>query len=338
MNHKRLPPDSQLLRDFYEAALGRLGAVTDRPWHDRLSVLAEGQSARIWSEAQDFVETEIHFPPPETTAQRNAASEVFPGCPLTFRLVETVLREVPARFRLVIGDPEAKVPGRPVVEKLLRQQLDLGPLVRVGIGEFRPVWHFSVVVGLRAEVVAIDQTWDAVRLAFALDTGEADPHLEKELEFLPRPVGSAVGGSPVWPEIDETRLRAMIGENLLRDLAGPLGAIRKRQEQHLQRELVRIANYFSGYRAELETRWKRQRTDESRQRYRDRIAASAAEEKRRREDQVQRHEIRLIPHVDALLLTGERAWRAKVTLSDRAVQATYVVRARRWLGVGPARG
>lgn len=338
MNHKRLPPDAQLLRDFYESALVRLGAVAERPWHDRLSVLAEGCAARVWSEEKDFLEAEILFPPPESTAQRDAAREVFPGCPLTFQLVEAVLREVPARFRQVIGDPDARVPGRPVVEKLLRQQLGLGPLTRVSIGEFRPVWHFSIVAGMRAEVVAIDQTWHAVRLAFSLESGEPDPHLEKELEFLPRPQTAALGGSPEWPEIDETRLRDRVRANLLHDLTAPLEAIRKRQEQHLQRELIRIADYFAGYRAELGTRLKRQRTDESRQRYQDRIDASDTEEKRRRDDQVQRHEIRLIPHVDALLLTGERAWRAKVTLPDREAQATYLTRARQWFGLAPADG
>jgi hypothetical protein len=331
MHHPRLPPKPDLLRDFYESTFTRLGAVTERPWHDRLSILAEGAAARVWPDATDLVDAELHFPPPETTAQRDAAREIFPGCPLTFQLVEVVLREVPSRFRQTIGELEPKAPERPVAEKLLRQQLHLSPMTRLKIGEFRPAWHFSAVVSVRAEVAAIDQSWHALRLAFDLETGEGDPHLEKELEYL---ASAAPGGaSPPWPAIDETSLAEKLKTNLLRDLEGPLATTRARQERHLARELARITEYFSGYRKELQTRLKRQRTDESRQRFQDRIEASNTEETRRRDDQIHRHESRLIPHVDALMLTAERAWQTSLALPDREVRASYLPRARHWFGL-----
>jgi hypothetical protein len=58
------------------------------------------------------------------------------------------------------------------------------------------------------------------------------------------------------------------------------------------------------------------------------------EHERRRLDQLHRHEIRVIPHLDALLLLAEPAWRAKLTVAHhdvpRPCDALWVPRARRW--------
>ena len=53
-----------------------------------------------------------------------------------------------------------------------------------------------------------------------------------------------------------------------------------------------------------------------------------------RADQLARHEIRVQPHVDALLLVAEKAWRARLQV-QRAHQAEildalFVPRSRRW--------
>lgn len=65
------------------------------------------------------------------------------------------------------------------------------------------------------------------------------------------------------------------------------------------------------------------------------LAAAKAEHARRRQDQVQRHEIRVIPHFDALLWLAEPAWQATVSFLEgnqpRRVEAVLVPRARRWV-------
>ena len=93
---ERLPYASDALVDFYDEALTALGALCERTWHDRLEVVADGTSARLWNDAGDLHEVELWFPAPDDTAPREAAKEVFPGCPLTFRLAEA-LRPAPGR-------------------------------------------------------------------------------------------------------------------------------------------------------------------------------------------------------------------------------------------------
>jgi hypothetical protein len=65
------------------------------------------------------------------------------------------------------------------------------------------------------------------------------------------------------------------------------------------------------------------------------LAAARAEHARRRDDQVYRHEIRIVPHVDALLLVSERAWQAEVRFEQarqaHTLAATFLPRSRRWL-------
>jgi hypothetical protein len=87
MKLNRLPHDPSALIDFFQEGLESLGAVCDRSWHDRLQVIAEGPAARPWNTTGEFIDVEIHF---RTAGQTSVpdAGEVFPGCPLTFRLTE----------------------------------------------------------------------------------------------------------------------------------------------------------------------------------------------------------------------------------------------------------
>ena len=66
----------------------------------------------------------------------------------------------------------------------------------------------------------------------------------------------------------------------------------------------------------------------------DRLAAAKAEHARRRADQVARHEIRVHPRLEALLLVAEPAWRGSLKVERahvaRSVAALFVPRARRW--------
>ena len=123
MRIERLTHSPGAVADFYDEALTALGALCERTWYDRLVVVAEGDSARLWNQDGALHEIELWFPPAENTALREAASEVFPGCPLTFRLTEA-LRPAPLaleRFGLSnVGG--ARPPGADVAEKLWRTQ------------------------------------------------------------------------------------------------------------------------------------------------------------------------------------------------------------------------
>jgi hypothetical protein len=90
MKLERLPYDPATVLDFYEEGLSTLGALSERTWHDRLEVVAEGPAARLWNSEGKLQEMELKFGPADTAMARDAAREVFPGSPLTFRLAEAL--------------------------------------------------------------------------------------------------------------------------------------------------------------------------------------------------------------------------------------------------------
>src|ERR1700730_4010656 len=90
MNLPRLTHDPAMLVAFFEEGLTALGAICERIWHDRLEVLAEGRSAALWTGSGGLVERQLHFVLPDLDGARNADTEVFPGCPLTFHLAEAL--------------------------------------------------------------------------------------------------------------------------------------------------------------------------------------------------------------------------------------------------------
>jgi hypothetical protein len=98
--------------------------------------------------------------------------------------------------------------------------------------------------------------------------------------------------------------------------------------------LERVDEYFDNYVKELTARVERSRSLESKTKLAARRAAARAEHERRRLDQVQRHEIRVIPHLDALLLLAEPAWRVALLVAEhdrpRGQNALWVPRTRRW--------
>ncbi|MBU6400412.1 MAG: hypothetical protein KGS61_08855, partial [Verrucomicrobia bacterium] len=162
--------------------------------------------------------------------------------------------------------------------------------------------------------------------------------LETNLDFLAP--ATAVSDPVPWPAADPAGWSALLGRALQTELADELTAVRRRQEMYLRRELARIDEYFASYEHELRTR--RRRTSEATVKVEERLAATRLEHGRRREDQVRRHEIRVIPRVDALLVLAEPAWLVPVVLSAhgerRRETPIYVPRSRRWVpaGVSPA--
>lgn len=82
MKLERLTYSPGSVADFFEEALGSLGALCERTWHDRLQVVAEDNAARLWNADGALVEKEIFFPSPDETAPRQADHEVFPDARL----------------------------------------------------------------------------------------------------------------------------------------------------------------------------------------------------------------------------------------------------------------
>lgn len=118
MKLARLNHDPGELLEFYEAGLSSLGALCERTWHDRLEVVADGRAAELWNPQGLLHEAELRFADADAKAARDAAREVFPGCPLTFKLADA-LRPAPLpleRFLLDDGGI-ARPPDAAVAEK-----------------------------------------------------------------------------------------------------------------------------------------------------------------------------------------------------------------------------
>ena len=332
MKFPRLSHDPGMLIEFFEEGLTALGAVCERSWHDRLDLVAEGRAASLWNAAGDFVEKQLRFVPLDATGGRDADTEVFPGCPLTFRLAET-LRGGTLQVERAALQPfdQNRPPSCDAVERLWHAQFPACPRWRLE-GPFQFDWHFSVLLLARCEIQAIDQQWSLHRLALSFADGRRDDSLAEKLDFAavnPRPDETIS-----WPALDLPRWQERIVAALTEELTGDLARIRARQANYLRRELDRIDDYFENYERELQQRVGRSRSHDAQSKLEQRLAAARLEHERRRSDQVQRHEIRVIPHLDGLLLVAEPAWGAIVSWDehhhDRRVAARFLPRARRW--------
>jgi hypothetical protein len=332
MKLAKLRHDPGTLVEFFRESLESLGAVCERTWHDRLQVVAEGQAARLWNPDGQWVEKELLFPPPDETAPRQAESEVFPGCPLTFRLAEALSAEGLILNRAVIQETDRlRAPAPDVAERVWRLQVPSTSRWRQE-SNFAADWHCSLLALVRCEIQAIDQHWSLHRLAVSLPDGEVDEELARNLELL---AVSAASASPVvWPAADLAAWQDHLQHALEQDLDADLAAVRQRQENHLRREVNRVDDYFENYIEELTARVQRSRSNESKTKLAGRRAAARTEHERRRLDQVQRHEIRVIAHLETLLLLAEPAWRVTLLVArhdePRRQSALWLPRTRRW--------
>ncbi len=332
MRLDRLTYDPAALVDFYEEGFGALGALCERTWHDRLEIVAEGQAARLWNPDGALHEVELAFADADAKAARDAVREVFPGCPLTFRLADA-LRPSPLPLERVAlaGEARAQAADPGVAEKLWRAQYPATTRWRLA-APFKADFHFSLVALARCEIQAIDQHWSLRRLAVSVPGGEPDDSLAQQVSFAQ--ADPALAGEATWPVPDPARWETWLRQALEVDLSPELAAVRTRQEHYLRRELDRIDEYFANYEHELAARAARSASGNTKLKTTERLAAAKVEHARRRADQVARHEIRVQPHFDALLLVAERAWRGslEVELAHRpeTLEARFVPRARRW--------
>ena len=335
MKLPRLPYSPERMVDFYADALGALGAVCERTWHDRLAVLAEGRAARLWSEAGELHETELGFVPAGASGARDARREVFPGCPLTFGLAEA-LRPAPPRLErvaLAADARETRLPEPAVLEKLWRARLpghERWSLAKPPVSDR----HFSLLAWVRLETQAIDQHWSLHRVAVSWPDGESDEHLAESFTHAAAQGGAEVARTD-WPEVAPAEWARLLARVIEQESESELAGLRERQQTRLRRELERVDAYFAGYAAELRARVARTRSAEGAAKLESRLAAAQAEHARHRADQVARHEVVLRPHIDALLLVAEPAWASTVRLESgreaRELRARYVPRSRRWV-------
>ena len=99
MRIEKIPPTPQVLMEFAAEGLQRLGALCERTWHDRLQVVADGPAAATLGRPGELVETELCFP--EGT-DLDPVRDVFPGCPLAFRMAEELWKQMPRVFRAAL--------------------------------------------------------------------------------------------------------------------------------------------------------------------------------------------------------------------------------------------
>lgn len=331
MKLARLPYEPGSLADLFDESLTSLGALCERTWHDKLAVVAEGNAARPWREDGTLHETELRFLPAGDASQRTAATDVFPGAPLIFKLAETLRPQSLQLDRVVIApEPRHRLPDVAVAERLWLAQ-------RPGAGRWRLTdalkadWHFSLAALARCEIQAIDQHWSLHRLAVSLHDGQPDDALASSLEQSALTTGEKIA----WPKIELSVWREHLLTVANAALAPDLAPIRARQSQRLTRELARVDEYFANYEAELNARASRSRTNDAKAKLASRLVATRAEREHRRKDQITRHETQVIIHLDALLLIAEPAWRATVSFHhDRETHeesALFIPRARRWV-------
>ncbi len=332
MKLERLPHEPAALVDFYQESLETLGALCERTWFDKIQVVAEGPAARLWGPEDSLREIELHFPKPDAAGPRDAQHEVFPGCPLTFRLTETLRPQpLPLERILISGDAQPPPPVTAVAEKLWHAQHPGTTRWQLQT-PFVTAHHFSLLALVRVEIQSIDQHWSLHRLAISLPDGAIDDDLAASFAFSQ---AARPDSTITWPTLSNARLRELLAASLQQEMAGELKAIRARQEKHLRRELQRVQDYFEGYELELKERVRRSHNENTKLKADERLAAARAEHDRRRTDQVQRHEIRVMPHWDALLLLAEPAWSTTITTTSRGTTHTqpalFIPRSRRWI-------
>ena len=327
MKLERLTPAPRVVADFYDEALTSLGALCERTWHDRLEVVAETRSARLWNDDGALHEVELWFPPAGTPAPREAAREVFPGCPLTFRLAES-LRPPLALERVVLpGEAGARPPGADVAEKLWRAQFP--DTNRWHLPRLRRGNHFSLLALVRCEIQAIDQHWSLRRLAVSLPDGAPDEALARALDLTRRRRRQAR-----WPATEPARWREFLRAALEADLAADLAAIRDRQSH------ICVANWIA---------WTITSSTMSRNSPPARRAPATRARIKTADGSPPPRPTRSSPgrsggaprnpcpaHLEALLLIAEPAWRAGLTVvrshhPHKPLSALFVPRARRWI-------
>jgi hypothetical protein len=331
---ERLPHDPATLAEFFEGALGSLGALCDREWHDQLTVMAEGRAARLWRDDGALHEARLRFLPADATHTAVPAdphNEVFPGCPLTFRLAEA-LRPNPLTLEraIIAHDSRTPIPEAAMLEKLWFAQHPRTRRWRM-LTPLKPAFHFSLVALVRCEMQAIDQRWSLHRLALSLPDGTMDESLASTLDAAQLTEEPEV----LWPALDIAAWTKMLSRAIENALAADLTQVIQRQEHHLRREFDRINDYFDAYEAELRARSSRSHAPDAQAKLDARLDATRVERKNRCRDQRARHEIRVIPHIDSLLLVAEPAQTCRLTYclehTAHEIGGLFIPRARRWL-------
>jgi hypothetical protein len=118
------------------------------------------------------------------------------------------------------------------------------------------------------------------------------------------------------------------------ELSRGLAEVKARVGHYLRREFARVDDYFEHYEHKLRARKDREHRENSVERYQQRIETTHAEHQRRSVDQIERQAMRRIPHLRALAVIAEPAFRAVVEWRTgreaKSAGALLPARARRW--------
>lgn len=161
MKFQKIPPRPEYLIDFFEEGLASLGAVCERSWHDRLEVLAEGEAARLWRHEGGWFSGELRFRDGSSPEAGDPDTEIFPGCPLTFKLVDALWAHHMPHSRACLSTGSIlKPPALDVAQKLWQAQF--GPCADWSATPFLPAWIFSLVIAFERHTIHLLPHVDAL--------------------------------------------------------------------------------------------------------------------------------------------------------------------------------
>ena len=186
--------------------LAALGALCERTWHDRLEIVAEGEAAKLWNPERRAARDRTRVSPrPMRPPRAMPLREVFPGCPLTFRLAET-LRPSPLPLERVVLAGEAQTrmrPSRRWRRSSGARSFPIRPRWRL-TAPFKGDLHFSLVALARCEIQAIDQHWSLHR-AGGFSARTASRMIRWPGNSVLRRQTRTLGAAAAWPAPEPAR-------------------------------------------------------------------------------------------------------------------------------------
>ena len=310
------------LADFVLNALRQAGGLVDPPAFDRYDVLLPDEVARRWHvpvyQRLTFAEA------PQAGNDRELVTAIGYGHPLLETLVEEIRAE-PACMQVFINSIRTDKRG---LFSLARQALAF-PNARLSEvprqSEVVAVCHYARF-NFKAALIT-DEKWEQLAsVVMDVQAGFAVPELARlerlvQLEdepapggHLPAPVRWLPGQAPLSRLVLETLLERAI-DATLRELAAPLGVLRRRAARYLELDRARLQEYYNDISRDLKRRLDRagdlpQDQAQRRASLEDKLAATQAE----REAKLADVEAKYRPRVELELINLQFIHQPKVLL------------------------
>ena len=307
------------LTDFVLNALRQAGGLVDPPAFDRYDVLLPDEVARRW---QVPVYQRLAFAEaPQADNDREPVTAIGYGHPLLETLVEEIRAE-PACMQVFINSLRTDKRG---LFSLACQALAF-PNARLSEaprqGEVVAVCHYARF-NFKAALIT-DEKWEQlVSVVMDVQAGFAVPELARleqlvQLEdepapgrHLPAPVRWLPGQAPLSRLVLDTLLERAI-DAALRELAAPLGALRRRAARYLELDRARLREYYDDISRDLKRRLDHLPQDQAQRQasLEDKLAAAQAE----REAKLADVEAKYRPRVELELINLQFIHQPKVLL------------------------